>query len=212
MPIFGAINSLFQAGKQKRMASRIHPVNTTYEESPYVKKLYGEGRNLYQGRMAGASAAEQNILTNEANTNASVSRNATDSSQALAIAAGVGGQTNEALNELAVKEAQDKQQRFGVYSDVTGQMVAEGDKVYQDKLRKYYDDLNYKRALEGASMQNKANFWGGLDNAILSGVSMFTPGGAFSGRGSGSGVAGARSSGNAVGNSGRQSSQVYYRR
>ena len=68
--------------------------------------------------------------------------------------------------DLALKEAQDKQSRFGVYSNVSQLMAQEGDKVFQDKLRKYYDDLNYKRALEGASQQNKANAFGAFDKAI----------------------------------------------
>lgn len=185
MGLFGAVASLFTAGKQRREARAIHPVNTTYEESQYIKSLYGAGKNLYQGRMAGASQAEQNILTEGANTNASVARNATDASQALAIGAGVQGQTDQSLNDLAVKEAQDKQNRFGIYSNVSQLMTQEGDKVYQDKLRNYYDDLNYKRALQGAADQNQQGFWNGLDDTVMAGVSLFTPGGLLAGTGGG---------------------------
>lgn len=180
--IFGAINSLFQGGKQKRMAKKINPVNATYTESEPIKDLYAEGQNLYQGRMAGATQAEQNILGNQANVLSNVGRNATSGSQALAVAAGVQGQTNQAFNDLALQEAQNKQQRFGIYSNVSQLMSQEGDKVFQDKLRKYYDDLNYKRALEGASMQNKAKAWGGLDNAIMGAISLGTGGGLLAGR------------------------------
>lgn len=182
MGLFSAVNSLFTAGKQRRLARGIKPVNTEYTESPYIKTLYGAGRNLYQGRMAGASAAEQNIFSNAANVNANVSRNATDASQALAIAAGVQGQTDQALTDLSTQEARDKIGRFGIYSNVSQLMSQEGDKVYQDKLRKYYDDLNYKRALEGAAMQNSAAFWSGLDDAAMSAASLFLPGGALAGK------------------------------
>ena len=183
--IFGAINSLIQSGKQKKQAARINPVNTEYNESGYIKELYGSGKNLYQGRMAGASQAEQNILSNQSNVVSNAQRNATDASQLLSIAGATQGQADQSFANLATAEAQDKQRRFGIYSNVSQLMAEEGNKVYQDKLRRYYDDLNYKRGLEGASMQNLANAWGGLDNAIGSAVSMFTPGGILAGGGGG---------------------------
>ena len=179
--IFSALNSLITAGKQNKLARGINPVNTTYDESPYIKDLYGEGRNLYQGRMAGAGTAEQNLLTNQANVLSNVGRNATSGSKALAVAAGVQGQTNQGFQDLAQTETQDKQRRFGIYSNVSQLMSQEGDKVYQDKLRKYYDDLNYKRGLEGAAMQNKANFWQGLDDTAMAVAGAFTPGGILAG-------------------------------
>jgi len=180
--IFGAINSLIQGKKQKKMAKGINPIQANYETSEPIQDLYNEGRNLYQGRTAGANALEQNLLTNQANAMGNVNRNATSGSQALAVAAGLQGQTNQGFQDLQLNEAQDKQNRFGVMSNVSQLLAQEGDKVYQDKLRKYYDDLNYKRGLEGAAMQNNANFWGGLDNAIGAGVSLLSPGGLLSGR------------------------------
>lgn len=187
--LFSAVNSLIQAGKQNKMARAINPVNTTYAESaadtksfsPFIRSLYGEGKNLYQGRMVGANAAEQNIMTDEANAVATGQRNAGDASTLLAYAAGIHGQGQDQLSKLAVEEGRDKQNRFGVYSNVSRLMADEGQKVYEDKLRRYYDDLNYKRGLEGAAMQNKANFWGGLDDTIKAGISAFSPGGVLQG-------------------------------
>ena len=172
MGLFSAINSLITAGKQKKMSKKINPVQTTYETSQPIQDLYSEGRNLYQGPMAGSGAAANNIQVNAANTNANVARNATSGSQALAVAAGVQGQADQSIQDLALKEARDKQQRFGIFSQVSQLMSQEGDKVYQDKLRKYYDDLNYKRGLEGASMQNKAAFFSGIDDTISAGAQM----------------------------------------
>lgn len=180
--IFDAVASLFTAGKQKKMADRIKPVNSIYEESPYTKALYGQGANLYKGRMAGASAAEQNIATNAASTNANIARNAGDASTALALAAGVQGQADQSFGNLAVAESADKLNRFGVFSDVTKQMTRERDKVHEDKLRNYYDDLNYKRALEGAAQQNRNKIWGSLDNVANTAASLFAAG-AFGGGG-----------------------------
>lgn len=185
MGVFGAINSFITAHKQKKEAKRIHPVNTTYETNPAISNLYSEGKNLYQGRMAGAAQADQNILNTQANTLNTVQNNATSGSQALAVAAGVQGQTDQSFQDLAVKEAQDKQNKFGIYSHVSQLMAQEGDKVYQDKLRNYYDDLNYKRSLQGAAMQNQAAGWNGVDDTIQSAVSLISPGGLLAGKGGG---------------------------
>lgn len=176
MGIFSAIGNFITSGKQKKLAKSINPINTTYEVDKNIKGLYGQGQNLYQGRMAGANAAEQGLQTSAANTNAAIARNAGDASTALAMAAGVQGQTDQSIQDLAIKEAQDKQGRFGIYSNVSQLMAREGDKVYQDKLRKYYDDLNYKRALEGASMQNFQAGLGGIDDTVNTAVSLFAPG------------------------------------
>lgn len=197
---FSMIGDLLASLKQSKAAKRIHPVDTTYAdavrqggENPYIQALYGEGRNLYQGRMAGAGAAEQNILTNQANTLANVENNATDSSQVLAIGAGLQGQTDSSLAGLAANEGMDKQRRFGAFSNISQLMAQEGDKIYQDKLRKYYDDLNYKRALQGSSMQNLHSSLEGMDQqgelaaSLLSGGYI---GGRTGGRGGGGSTAG----------------------
>jgi len=79
-------------------------------------------------------------------------------------------------------------------SNATGQMIDEGDKVFQDKLRNYYDDLNKKNSLEAAAMQNRNAIWGALDDAAGAAVSLVSPGGAFSQGGSLSGRGGQSSS------------------
>lgn len=177
MGLFAGINGLITSIQQNRLAKRINPVDATYQASPAITNLYNAGENLYQGRMPGAVAGEQNIETNAANTDAAVTRNATSGSQALAVEAGVQGQADNAITGLATKEAQDKENRFGIYSNVSQLMAEEGNKVFQDKLRKYYDDLNYKRALQGSAMQNKASFFSGLDDTAMAVVSAFAPGG-----------------------------------
>lgn len=179
MGLFSAIGSAITAGKQRRAARKINPVNARYEVNPFIKNIYSEGRNLYQGRMLGAAQAEQNIANAASNTRASAERNATDASQLLGVSAAAQGQANQSYVDLSTTESQDKQNRFGIYSNVSQLRANEDDKVFQDKLRNYYDDLNYKRALEGAAMQNQANFWGGLDDVANTAVSLFVPGGAL---------------------------------
>jgi len=181
MGLFSMIGNFITAGKQNKMAKKINPVNTNYETSQPIQDLYAEGNNLYQGRMEGANVAQQNLLNAGANFNAGVDRSATSGSQAIAAKAAGLGSTNQGFADLAQQEAQNKLQRFGIKSQVSQLMAREGDKVYEDKLRNYYDDLNYKRALEGSAMQNKANAWGGIDDLVNTGVSLLSPGGAFSG-------------------------------
>lgn len=201
--MFSAIGDFISSIKQKRAARKIHPVNTTYEDSvrsggenPYIQSLYGQGRNMYQGRMAGAGAAEQTILTNQANSLSNAENNATDASQVLAFGAGAQGQTDSSLSGLAVNEGMDKQRRFGAFSNVSQLMAQEGDKVYQDKLRNYYDDLNYKRALEGSAMQNFQSGLGEVDSQVEMAVSLLT--GGLTGGASGGSGRGQRTSQNQI--------------
>ena len=180
----GAASKFIAAAKQKKLAKAINPINQTYTEDPNVSGLFGQGKNLYQGRMAGATQAEQGISTGEANATAFAERNATDASQLLSFGAANYGQGNDARIDLATKEAQDKQNRFGIYSNVTQLMNQERDKTFQDKLRKYYDDLNYKRGLEGAAMQNNAGAWNGISEGLMSiGTSGLLGGGVGKARG-----------------------------
>lgn len=188
--IFNAIAQQFQAKKQQKLADKITPVNAKYEANPAATSLYNQGRNLYQGRMEGANALEQNAFTSQANTVANANRNATDASQALAVAAAAQGQTDSTLNNLAIEEGQNKLQRFGALSSATGQMIQEGDKVFQDKLRNYYDDLNKKNSLEAAAMQNRNAIWGALDQTAMAAVSLMSPGGALAGAGKSAGGGG----------------------
>lgn len=194
MGLFSQLAGLATANAQAKLAKKIHPVDTTYAdavrgggENPYIQSLYGEGRNLYQGRMAGAGAEEQNILTNQANTLSTVQDNATDASQVLAIGAGLQGKTDAALSNLGSKESMDKVRRFGIFSNVSELMAQEGDKIYQDKLRKYYDDLNYKRALQGASLQTLMGGASDFDKNIEQAAGFASGGGYFGGGGSGNG-------------------------
>lgn len=203
MGLFSSVGSLLTSLKQSKLAKKINPVDTSYADSvrsggenPYIQSLYGQGRNLFQGRMAGADEAQQGIFTSGANAIANTENNATDASQALAIGAGVQGQTDSALTDLATKEAMDKQRRFGVFSNVSQLMAQEGDKVYQDKLRKYYDNLNYKRALQGAAQQNLQSGLGEMDDQVQLAAQLMS--GGYIGGGSANGGRGQRGGQNQV--------------
>jgi hypothetical protein len=110
--------------------------------------------------MPGALAAERNIYGTQSNALAGLQRNATDASQLLATAGAVQGQTQNAFGDLAMQEAQDYQRRFGNYAAANQDMVAEGDKMYNDQLRRYGNQVQ----MQGAINENKAAMWGDISN------------------------------------------------
>lgn len=151
------LGGLFTGAKQKRLAKKINPVDATYQVSKYAKENLATAQNAYNARMPGAASTEQNIAGNEANQFANIDRNAGDSSQALAVAAGVGGQTNQAYNTLAGQEAGYKQTQQEFLSQAMDKMSNEEKLVFQDQLRKYYDSVKSKQDLMRSGMVNQQN-------------------------------------------------------
>lgn len=140
--------------KQNKLASGINPQFQQYTTSPYAQRQLALAQNLFGGRMAGAGAQEQNILNNQATTSANISRNVSDSARALALTGAVQGQTNEALGNLGMQEAQNKYNMLGNLNQAYGQMIGEGDKEYQSKLQKYMIDKQEQAALRESGSQN----------------------------------------------------------
>jgi hypothetical protein len=151
------LGGLFAGGKQRRNARLIKGLDPTYKVSQYAKDQLGVAQNAYQGRMAGAATAEQNILTSQANQFANVNRNATDSTQALAIAAGIGGQTGKSLVDLGTAEATNKARLQGLYAQALQNMTEEERRVFEDKLRKYQEAMAAKQDLMRSGMTNQQN-------------------------------------------------------
>lgn len=156
-----SIGKIFAGIKQNKEANAINPVYKPYEVSPYAKKQLGLANQFLNGRMAGASGAEQNIAGAQANYGASVQRNATDSGQALSAGLLSQGQTDAAYNQLGINEAQNKQQMLGNVNNALQGMTAEGDKMYQDMLQKYQIDTQQKAALRSSAWQN---IFGGVND------------------------------------------------
>jgi hypothetical protein len=89
------------------------------------------------------------------------------------MAGGVQGQTNDALVDLATKEAQDKALKAQMVDQANRLMIGEGDKVFQDKLRNFDRDYNTKQSLIASSMQNKHGAITGFENNLMKVASMF---------------------------------------
>ena len=176
----GAIFKGIQARKQQRMADAIHPVNAVYNSSPYAKNQLDTVRQMMNGRMAGAAQEQNNIYGNFANSMAGVERNSTSGAQSLAMLAGLQGNADNAFSQLQQKEAMNGQNMLGYLSSANQDMTQEAQKVYNDKIRNYYDDLNAKNALQSAAWQNKGAMWDGIQNSVIGAGSM-AQSGAFNG-------------------------------
>jgi hypothetical protein len=148
------------AGKTRRELSRIGRDDPKYTESPYAKEQYGLAKNLYNSKMAGATDMSRGIQANQANTLSNVNRNATDASQALALAGSVQGNTNNAYGKLALMEGQDQQQKY--QNLVAGQqaMTAEHKDTFDDNVRRWQDQLGILMKRHEIRQQQ----WGNVSN------------------------------------------------
>lgn len=158
--LIGGIGSIFGNRKSNRELEKLIKQNPTYQSNPIAGQRMALAQQLLNARMPGAASQERNIYGAQANTLANVQRNATDSSQALALAAGTQGQTNQAFNQLGIQEGQDYYNRLNNLTGAQQGMIQEGDKVYQDQVRKFQD----LAAIRGAQNQNRQSTWQGISN------------------------------------------------
>jgi hypothetical protein len=179
--LIGGIGGMFGAAKSNRQLDALLKQDPAYKANPLVAQRLGLANTLLNARAPGAAAAERNIYQNQANTQANVNRNATDSSQALALAAAGQGQTNQAFSNLETQETQDYQRRYGNLVGAQDASVQEGDKVYQDQIRRFQDMAQ----IRGAQAHNRSSAWSSLSNfgmgamslGLMGGSSMFGSGG-----------------------------------
>lgn len=179
--LIGGIGSFFGSRKSNRQLEGLLKQNPQYSANPIAAQRMGLAQTLLNARMPGAAAAERNIYQNQANMMGNVNRNATDASQAMAMAAAGQGQSNQAFGNLATQEAQDYQRRYGNLSQAQEGQIQEGDKVYQDQVRRFQDTAQ----IRGAQAQNRQSSWQSLGNlgfgmmglGMAGGDSMFGGGG-----------------------------------
>jgi hypothetical protein len=178
MGTVGQIFSSIAGIKADKQLSKLIKEDPKYTSSPYAANNLGMAQQLLNSRMAGASAREKNIQTSGANARAGIGRNVTDSSQALALMAGIQGQEGQQYNDLAMQEGQDaamKQQNlFGANQGMT----AEHKDLFDDEVRRWQDQVNT------VMTQYKMRTKGGSDIGQLgSGLSSMGGGGGASGGG-----------------------------
>jgi hypothetical protein len=170
--IFTGINAFSQAKKQKREANKINPVDVTYQESPYAKEQLSTARNFLNSRMPGANSMQQGIANNQANSFLNLTRAAGSPQQLMAAAGALQGNTNSALDNLAIQESQYKASMLGNFNNALSTMTNEGDKVYGDQLRKYNRDYEMKQSLLNSSAQNKQAGFKGIGGFLDEGANL----------------------------------------
>lgn len=154
MGLFSDLYGIFTGVGQNRQANAINPVYQQYTPSPYAKKQLGLAETLFNAPMPGELQERQDIETSQSNFNQNVNRNATDSSQALALEALDQGVTNNAFSDLQKKKAGYNLNMLGNLNAGYQTLLNEGDKQYQSMLDKYYSDLQQKIYYKNASQQN----------------------------------------------------------
>lgn len=172
--LVGGIANLFGSRRANKRLEGLISQNPSYQSNPIAAQRMALAQQLLNARQPGAAAAERNIYGSQANSLAQINRNATDSSQALALAAGTQGQTNEAFGDLAQQEAQGFQQRYQNLSGAQEGMIEEGDKVYQDQVRRFQD----LAAIRGMQNQNRQSAWQGVSNLGFGAMNFGLAGGA----------------------------------
>jgi hypothetical protein len=162
MGTVGGIFSAIAGIKADKKLDKLLETDPQYTSSPYAANNLGLAQTLLNSRMAGAASRQNNISSSGANVRAGITRNATDSSQALALMAGTQGQQDQSFNDLAVQEGQDavqkQQQLFGANRDMT----AEHKDLFDDSVRRWQDQVNtvmtqYKMRQKGG---NDVGQWG----------------------------------------------------
>jgi hypothetical protein len=158
--LIGGIGKMFGRGKANRQMEALIAQNPTYKENPLARQRLGLAQQLMNARMPGAAQAERNIYSNQANQVSNIQRGATDSSQLLAMGANAFGQSNEAFIDLGQAEAQNRQQQYQNLAGAQQGVINEGDKAFEDQVRKFND----LASIRGAQNANRQNTWGDISN------------------------------------------------
>lgn len=142
MSTVGGIFNAIAGIKADKRLSQLIKEDPKYTSSPYAAKTLGLAQTLLNSRMAGASARERNIFGAGANAMGNVTRNATDSSQALALGAGIQGQQNDAFGSLQMQEGQDYYNKLNNLNQANQGMTAEHKDLFDDQVRRWQDQVN----------------------------------------------------------------------
>lgn len=155
------IAGMISKHKANRELEALKAQDPHYGINPVAVERLSFAKALLNARMPGASQMERNIFANQANQMGNIAQNATDSSQMLALGAASQGQTNNALQNLNLQEAQDYQRRYGNLQAAQEGMINEGDKLHKDKVRNFEDAV----AIKGAQAENRTQAWNSLSQA-----------------------------------------------
>lgn len=171
MGTVGGIFSSIAGMKWDKEMDKLKEKDPRYTSSPYAADNLGMAQTLLNSRMAGAANREKNILTSGANVRSGISRNATDASQALALMAGTQGQSDQSFNDLQMQEGQDAMMKQNNLFNANKDMTGEHDKLFDDEVRRWQDQVNMITAQYKARQAGGQSFtnMGGAAQAGMSG-------------------------------------------
>jgi len=148
--VFGAI----QGAKMLKEAKKIKPFYEKYKTSNAAKDMLGMAQTRLNAINPMKAAGQRQVQTSQANAMSGVNRNVTDSSQALAMVAGLQGQADQSMFNRDMQDAAFQQQNMANLMNAQNVMIGEDRMKYQDMMNKYMVDLNQKNNLRFAGQQN----------------------------------------------------------
>lgn len=150
--LFGAI----KGGQMMKQAKAINPVFDTKQ----VDNMVGLAQNRLNSRNPYSEANRRAALTAQGNTLSNVQRNAIDPSQALAMAAGIGAQTDSSIYNLGQQDVAYDQQN--VNNLMNAQQVSN-----QVMMQKYGMDMSQKNALQNAGQQTITSAFSNMAGTLM---------------------------------------------
>jgi len=147
--VMNTVQRLIANSKMKSLMKN-EPV---YKENPEARQRYALSKTLLNARMPGAGAAEKNIYTTQGNIISNAQRSATDSNNLLLAGSAAQGISNRAFQDLGMNEAADYQRRYNNFEAGNEAVVREGDKVFNDNVRRFENKVQ----MEGAANENIQN-------------------------------------------------------
>lgn len=161
--------------------------NPTYSRSIYPGKQLGIANSLIGSRVPGAGQFQNNIFASQGNQMANINRNATDASQALLFGAGAQGQTDQALGDLQLKEADWTKYGLNNLNEAYGANQQEDQYANQMEQQRYQNQVALKGAQAANKFAKRKALWNTVGGIAQLGVSAFT-GGLFGKGGANSGA------------------------
>jgi len=182
--IFGAVAGM----KADKKLDKLLEQDPTYTSSPYAAERYQLAKTLLNSRMAGAATMERGISGAAGNAYGNIQRNTTDSSQALAMMAGIQGQAGDQSARLGQLEGEDYYKKLGNLTGAQEGMTQEHQNLFDDSVRRWQDKVNVAQAQYAMRKQGAKdiNSYGDSMNSSLS--SMGSGMGAGGGMSAGGGV------------------------
>lgn len=148
----------------------------TYQKSQYPGMQLGMANQAFNAQMPGSQQFQQNMFSNQANTNSAIGRTATDAGQALSAYAGSQGQTANDINNLQMQQADWKKFGLSNLNNAYGAMANEDRFAYEKEHEKFSDIAQLKGAQAANKLAKRKALWNTVGQVANLGVSLATGG------------------------------------